>query len=679
MKSFVCNLSNADAYLQRSLTPVQEEAFLKHLDICGSCREHLEATATKDCQLSDFSELLGGTTGIGLHQARSIDDTAELPLAVQQVLESLKPTDHPTSMGRIDNFEILGVVGSGAMGVVLKARDASLDRIVALKVMSPSLAESGTARSRFEREAKAAAAVHHASVIAIHGVQTTARLPYLVMPYLKGISLQKRVDAQGPLSLPEVLRIGSQIASGLSAAHKKGVIHRDIKPSNIMLDEGTDTAVITDFGLARIVDDATMTRTGVISGTPEFMSPEQARGDAMDSQSDMFSLGSLLYMLCTGRPPFRAETAFGVLRRITDDSPRPIRELNPDIPIWMCRIVEDLQQKSPRDRPTSAETEATLDACLAHVYAPDQAELPEKYLATTPQPSRIRFFLAGVLTMIATLSLFALMFLSDDKQTEKTPDVMPTKIATATGETQRIYKTINLDFPDPKHPGKLIVDINRGFVEVSAHDKPQVVIEVLYPPKWGEESTTKTLSKQFSPQFDLDTKEADNSIKLDTYNQNYPLNLRIKVPKKTDLDLDTYLDGYLTATGITGTVRARSEHCDISLHRINGSAQAYSRNGAIDVSFRKLSDDAQLDFESYNGSINLSFPKDASLTAAISAGRGTYSSTFDIGAPSKATLSLPWIRKLSQTEYSVGTINAGGIPLRIECAKGQISLREFDR
>ena len=256
----------------------------------------------------------------------------------------------PQMLGRLGGYEVSGVVGAGGMGVVLKAIDKSLDRTVAIKVLAPHLATSGAAGKRFAREAKAAAAVLHPNVIAIHSVSNDESLPYLVMPYVRGTSLQKRLDQEGPLSLQEILRIGSQIAAGLAAAHAQGLVHRDIKPANILLEEGVERVTITDFGLARAVDDATITHSGMIAGTPQYMSPEQARGEAVDPRSDLFSLGSVLYAVCTGRPPFRAETSYGVMRRITDDEPTPIREINPDIPEWLCQIIGKLMSKRAADR-----------------------------------------------------------------------------------------------------------------------------------------------------------------------------------------------------------------------------------------------------------------------------------------------------------------------------------------
>ena len=195
------------------------------------------------------------------------------------------------------------------MGTVFKAFDAALDRFVAIKMLPPHLAASGAARHRFAREARAAAAIVDDHVMPIYAVAEWQRIPYLVTQYSRGTTLQKRIQEQGPLELKEILRIGVQTVRGLAAAHAQGLVHRDVKPSNILLDSSVERALLTDFGLARAVDDASVTRTGVISGTPPYMSPEQARGETLDHRTDLFSLGSVLYAACTGHPPFRAESA----------------------------------------------------------------------------------------------------------------------------------------------------------------------------------------------------------------------------------------------------------------------------------------------------------------------------------------------------------------------------------
>jgi len=259
------------------------------------------------------------------------------------------------------------------MGVVLKAFDPSLSRIVAIKVLAPQMAVSGAARRRFFREAKAAAAVVHDHVIAIYAVDTDpgSSLPYLVMPCIAGCSLQDRIDRDGPLRNEEVLRIGMQTALGLAAAHAQGLVHRDIKPSNILLENGVERVKITDFGLARAIDDASQSHSGVVAGTPQYMSPEQAQGETADHRADLFSLGSVLYTMCAGHSPFRAKTMMGVLRRVCDESPRPLGEINPDVPAALEAVIERLHAKDPALRYQSAsEIAEVLGRQLAQLQSP---------------------------------------------------------------------------------------------------------------------------------------------------------------------------------------------------------------------------------------------------------------------------------------------------------------------
>jgi formylglycine-generating enzyme required for sulfatase activity/serine/threonine protein kinase/Tol biopolymer transport system component len=296
-------------------------------------------------------------------------------------LSFLAPAGRADSLGRIGHYEVLEVLGKGGFGIVFRAFDDVLQRVVAVKVLAPQLATTSPARKRFLREARSAAQVRHENVVHIHAIEEQP-LPYLVMEFIPGETLQQRLDRTGPLEVPEVLRIGRQIAEGLAAAHEQGLIHRDIKPSNILLDFGPQQHTkITDFGLARAADDASLTRSGVVAGTPMYMAPEQARGETLDHRADLFSLGSVLYAMLTGRPPFRAENTPAVLKRVTDDTPRPIREVIPEVPKWLCRIVEKLQAKDPADRFQSAREVADLLAdceqqLKAHGALKDYSSIP---------------------------------------------------------------------------------------------------------------------------------------------------------------------------------------------------------------------------------------------------------------------------------------------------------------
>ncbi len=275
------------------------------------------------------------------------------------VLRSLEPAQRPASLGRLKHYEVLEVLGAGGFGTVLKVFDEKLHRVVAIKVLAPELAATGMARQRFLREARAAAAVRHDHVISIHAVDEEP-IPHLVMEFIDGPTLQQKLDRTGAMSLKEILRVGLQIAEGLAAAHKQGLIHRDIKPSNILLENGVERVKISDFGLARAMDDASLTQSGLVAGTPQYMSPEQAEGHHLDQRSDLFSLGSVMYAMCTGRPPFRAETSLGVLRRVCDDTPHSIRDITTDIPAWLVAVIAKLHAKKPAERIQSARELADL-------------------------------------------------------------------------------------------------------------------------------------------------------------------------------------------------------------------------------------------------------------------------------------------------------------------------------
>jgi serine/threonine protein kinase len=285
-------------------------------------------------------------------------------------LHFLAPPTRPDSLGRLGHYEILDVVGKGAMGVVLRAFDEKLHRIVAVKVLADALAGSKDARQRFVREARAAAAVSHDHVVGIYAVEDAGPVPYLVMQFVGGRTLQDKIDQTGPLPLAETLRIGLQIAEGLAAAHRHGLVHRDIKPANILLENGVERVKITDFGLARTAADASLTASGFLVGTPAYMSPEQADGQPIDHRSDLFSIGSVLYAMCSGHAPFRAGSAMAVLRRVCDETPRPLRDVNPAIPDWLAAVVAKLQAKRPADRyGSAAEVAAVLSRRLAELQS----------------------------------------------------------------------------------------------------------------------------------------------------------------------------------------------------------------------------------------------------------------------------------------------------------------------
>jgi serine/threonine protein kinase len=372
------------ADLRRLLDPDlredEEVRLSRHLDNCRRCREFLTSLAeTSVYQIAPAPRTEGALRQVmaslkaipGSAWRTTVDGPDGLLLGL------LAPPDDLGRLGRLGQYEVTEVIGRGGMGVVLKAFDPSLHRFVAIKVLAPQLATSMAARIRFAREARAAAAVSHEHVVAIHGVDEANGLPYMVMEYVAGISLQERLDRNGPLELKEILRIGFQTASGLAAAHAQGLVHRDVKPANILLENGMERVKITDFGLARLADDASLTASGSVAGTPPYMAPEQARGEALDHRADLFSLGSVLYAMCTGSPPFLGSSTLGILRRVSEEEPIPVREWNPEVPTWLAAVISTLHAREPVDRFASArEVTDLLGAYLAHLQQPDHVPLP---------------------------------------------------------------------------------------------------------------------------------------------------------------------------------------------------------------------------------------------------------------------------------------------------------------
>ncbi len=274
----------------------------------------------------------------------------------------LEPSEKPGLLGLLGSYEIIELIGRGGMGLVFRAKDVKLQRIVAIKVLAPELAARPESGRRFLREARAAASISHPNIVTVHAVdegRPTAsmgglRLPYLVMECVVGESLQQRLNSTGPLPLNELLRIGIQIGEGLAAAHERGLVHRDIKPCNILLENGVDRVKITDFGLARSMDDLTLTAPGALSGTPQYMAPEQAIGAAVDHRADLFSFGCVLYAMGTGESPFRGRSLLNVMKRVTEEEARPLRERQPDLPEWLEELTHSLLRKDPQDRIQSA-------------------------------------------------------------------------------------------------------------------------------------------------------------------------------------------------------------------------------------------------------------------------------------------------------------------------------------
>jgi WD40 repeat protein/serine/threonine protein kinase len=414
------------ALLADELSINRREALSRHLDQCESCRQSLEsaagpieiprqtstsgsAGAASDPRQTILQSLISRLLARGEEPGESMSYSPEAVLPPGLLV----PSEVSGSMGRLGKYEILSIIGRGGLGVVLKGLDPHLNRVVAIKIPAPELAANVAVRKRFLREAQAAAAVNHVHVVTIHAVDEANGIPYLVMEFIAGTSLQQEIDAHGPLDLKKIVRIAMQTASGLAAAHHQGLVHRDVKPANILLENGVQRVKLTDFGLARAIDDVSVTQSGVVAGTPQYMSPEQARGETVDARSDLFSLGAVMYAMCTGRAAFRADSTMAVLRRVCDDEPRPIRQINPETPEWLVEIIDRLLAKDPRERMQSAQLVSDLlGEHYAHLQDPSQIFTPprlapiRKVRPTWKRVDRLATLIVFVLVLIGLAGFF---------------------------------------------------------------------------------------------------------------------------------------------------------------------------------------------------------------------------------------------------------------------------------
>lgn len=358
-----------------------------------------------------------------------------------------EPARAPGEIGWLANYKVLKLLGVGGMGLVYLAEDTQLARPVALKVIRPELATSAEAAARFTREARAAAAISHDNVVRIYQVGETGGVAFLAMEYLQGVSLQDWLDKGKKPSVDLVLRIGREVAAGLIAAHKLGLIHRDIKPANIWLEAPNGRVKILDFGQARTErEDVQITQSGAIVGTPAFMSPEQAVGEPTSPASDLFCLGSVLYRLCCGRLAFEGNTILAMLSALANKTPTPPIEIIPEIPPELSALISKLLEKRAEDRPESAQVVyESLRAIERQLAAKRQgidltvktALIPPKVIKQTPvvkpAPQTRRYMpVAGAALVGLIVATFAWFSRNPPKKESGIPaQTAPTEIAKA--------------------------------------------------------------------------------------------------------------------------------------------------------------------------------------------------------------------------------------------------------
>ncbi|HEY7216051.1 MAG TPA: protein kinase, partial [Thermoanaerobaculia bacterium] len=300
-------------------------------------------------------------------------------------------------------FEVLEPLGGGGMGIVCKARDTRLDRVVALKFLPWELTRDPDAKRRFMQEAHAASALEHPNICTILEVGETSdgRL-YLAMPCYDGETLRRKLE-RGPLPVEEAMEIAEQIARGLAKAHRGGIVHRDVKPANLVVTED-GVVKILDFGLAKLAGEVAISHTGSSAGTPAYMSPEQARGEEVDARTDLWSLGVVLYEMLAGRRPFRAEAEQAVLYAILNQRPQPLREVRPEVPPELERIVGRLLAKEPVERYASA------DEVFADLRALRGATLTGTMLLRPPRTG-VRPWVWGAAALGVILAILGIRFL----------------------------------------------------------------------------------------------------------------------------------------------------------------------------------------------------------------------------------------------------------------------------
>jgi serine/threonine protein kinase len=388
-----------------------------------------------------------GQTGLEAESKGELTQSVSPRGPGRELYDFLAPPERPDEIGRLGSYRVLKVLGAGGMGVVFLAEDPGLERRVALKAMLPALAASDSARLRFLREAKTAAAIEHDHIVPIFQVGEDHGVPFIAMPFLKGEPLDARLERDKALPISEILRIGREAAEGLAAAHEQGLVHRDIKPANLWLEAPRGRVKILDFGLARAsTDNVQLTQQGAIIGTPAYMAPEQGSGQALDGRCDLFSLGCVLYRLATGQLPFKGADTVSTLLAVATANPPPPAKLRPELPAALSSLVMQLLAKNPEERPQSAKAVAeALSGMGEAARGWTAAQLPrtpplESTLRTSSQSRPLWPWLAGAAGLLGLAIVVTLVALKKEPVADE--EQASPKIPSGDGEPRLVPGTI---------------------------------------------------------------------------------------------------------------------------------------------------------------------------------------------------------------------------------------------
>ena len=410
-----------------------------------------------------------------------------------------------------------------------------------------------------------------------------------------------------------------QVARGLAAAHAQGIVHRDVKPSNIMLEHGTERSLVTDFGLARVADDGSMTGTGFIAGTPQYMAPEQAQGERLESAADLFSLGSTLYAACTGQPPFRSDSAFGVIKKVCESEPTPIRELNSDIVPWMVAFVEKLLRKNPRERFQSAnEVADSLERELAWMQSPAADGEPIRSWYRSPAARFRKLAVSSLSAVLITCLACGVWFgLTQDRRNAKADQ--STKPRSFPQETFPVHTAVQVQMIDVLPNGKLFLRSDFANVHVTSADVKKCRVAITRSVR----AATRELAQQ---EFDrhsvsfacshnklVDGRDASIELKWPDEQKRKPedsgrdLTVAITVPREFNIDVDTHI-GDFRLRKIKGEVTARTQRGTIDLGSPVGVVNVFSGSGKViggtlDGNVTANTETGSIEFEEVRGTV----------------------------------------------------------------------------